>query len=121
MSTEHTLGKLQAHHDHGWLVISDHSEDVYLKVAKGLGSSSDKALARRMVACWNLLLPFEIEEIESGIDLAELKNQRDELLEALKKIANIEENLDGADWGSIDEAWVAVHTAISKVEGGKSK
>ena len=30
------------------------------------------ANARRLVACWNLLLPFTTEEIEAGIDLEKL-------------------------------------------------
>lgn len=42
--------------------------------------------ARRLVACWNLLLPFKTEDIEVGIDLVELVKKRDELANAAEAL-----------------------------------
>lgn len=45
--------------------------------------------------------------------------QRDELLEALKKIASIEDQMYGNDWEEIEEARVIARAAIAKAEEKK--
>lgn len=80
----HTPGRLKAHHDHGWLAISDDQDDLYIKVAKGMGSSVDKANARRLVACWNACEGFTTEHLEN-IDML------GDTLESRFKLRNQEE------------------------------
>ena len=67
----HTQGKLATNADriesekeHGW------ANDGWI-IAKCEGPDAF-ANTRRLVACWNLLLPFTTEEIEAGIDLEKL-------------------------------------------------
>ena len=44
------------------------------------------ANARRLVACWNLLLPFTTEEIEAGIDLEKLMRENAALKEEVSRL-----------------------------------
>jgi FtsZ-binding cell division protein ZapB len=46
---------------------------------KGLNSDKNHNNARRIVTCWNALLPFTTEQIEAGIDLVKLVQERDAL------------------------------------------
>lgn len=48
--------------------------------------------ARRLVACWNRLLPFTTEEIEAGIDLVNIVVQNKALVEALKEALDVIED-----------------------------
>lgn len=66
------------------------------------GAVSDLEIARRLVACWNALLPFTTEQVEAGVDLAELANQRDVLLAALEADANEMEVAAGVMWSRAD-------------------
>lgn len=69
MSAPHTQGQLQAHHDHGWLVVESNDGELYVRVAKGLALHKLPD-ARRLAACWNRLEPFTTEQIEDfGYDL----------------------------------------------------
>ena len=96
----HTPRRLKVHHDHGWLVISDDTDDLYIKVAKGLGASVDKDNARRLVACWNACDGISTDELETtggaavgwtrtASKLIHATTQRDELLEALGGLLNM--------------------------------
>lgn len=81
--------------------IQDREGGVGRCVATKYGDSSI-ANARRIVACVNMLAAFSTEEIEAGIDLAELKRQRDQLLAALKNALSALENyvaLEEREWG----------------------
>ena len=51
----HTYAPMTMHHDHGWLVVSDANEDVYIKIAKGLGTKKEQALARMITVAPDLL------------------------------------------------------------------
>ena len=51
----HTYAPMEMHHDHGWLVVSDANEDVYIKIAKGLGTEKEQALARMIAIAPDLL------------------------------------------------------------------
>jgi hypothetical protein len=48
-----------------------------------------------------------------------LEAQRDELLEALRKIAAIEDSQDGGDWEEIEQARSMQNAAIKAAEGEK--
>lgn len=87
-----------------------------------LSLEQQKANARRIVACVNLLSPFTTEQIENGIDLVALLQQRDELLAALKlalashgKLLVSDPPQDAWKYNRVDEIG---RTAIAKVEGG---
>ncbi len=76
----HTEGKLKAD---GALIKNQNGE----MVAATEGSQSNhEANARRLVACWNALLPFTTEQVENGIDLVKLMQERDELLATLRDL-----------------------------------
>jgi len=64
-------------------------------------NAEQRANARRLVACWNALLPFTTEEIEAGIDLTKEFAQHKELLEVLKEL------VDGPGVPDIPEAILA--------------
>lgn len=56
---KHTHAPMAMHHDHGWLVVSDASDGVYIKIAKGLGTEKEQSLARLIAAAPDLLDALE--------------------------------------------------------------
>lgn len=84
MSAQHTQGRLVVHP-----AGSEHSlrlDDEYIGGLVTGRPGADRA--RRLAACWNLLLPFTTEQIEAfQCDVLELAAQRDALLAALQKLA----------------------------------
>ena len=128
----HTPRRLKVHHDHGWLVISDDTDDLYIKVAKGLGASVDKDNARRLVACWNAcegIDTYALELMTGDLSISNqitaiasrkpkgkktaYRTQRDELLAALKAMLT-HMGMDEDEWNkpTFDQA----RAAIAKVE-----
>ena len=59
MSEAHAHAPMAMHHDHGWLVVSDASDGVYIKIAKGLGTEKEQSLARLIAAAPDLLEALE--------------------------------------------------------------
>ena len=115
MKTQQTIGRLQVHHDHGWLVIESDCGELYIKVEKGSGALKSMPHARRMVACWNACegVPTELLE-ECPASFTELRGQRDELLTLLKQVvSSIDSHVDGA---LIDSQLLADRAAIAKTE-----
>lgn len=85
---------MSAQHTQGRLVALPAGREYSLKVdgeyIGGLliGGKESAAMAYRLVACWNLLVPFTTEQIEAfECDVLELAAQRDALLAALQKLA----------------------------------
>ena len=64
---KHTHAPMTMHHDHGWLVVSDASDDVCIKIAKGFGTGKEQSLASLIAAAPDLLdaLQSIIEDIDS--------------------------------------------------------
>lgn len=56
---------------------------------------------------------------ETGLTPRQLVEQRDALIESMKKIVAIEDNLYGADWEEIFEAREIASAALSLVKGGE--
>ena len=81
----HTKGKLEA--NEGRIDSIDPETNEFV-VANCYGKDYQEN-ARRLVACWNRLLPFPTEQIEEGIDLIELVKERDELVRALRGITDL--------------------------------
>jgi len=89
----HTEGKLQlVTRNVGIADTGDYDGVCEAKSASGKiifqiwgGDDIDEANARRLVACWNALLPFTTEQIENGIDLTKLMQERDELVKAAEE------------------------------------
>lgn len=90
----HTKGKLhyQDESDAYTHIIRDENGRYIASAPQGFGGTNE-ADARRLVACWNALLPCSTEMIERyhalGIDnayteIAKLKRERDEALAALR-------------------------------------
>jgi hypothetical protein len=63
---------------------------------------------------------FNWRDREVVAELRRLVAQRDALLEALNKIAAIENQMFGPDWEEIDEAREIARAAIAAVEGEKT-
>lgn len=64
---------------------------------------------------------IELEQARARDNIAfkQLRAQRDALLEALKKVAAIEDKMFGSDWEEIEEAREIARAAIKAVEEGK--
>jgi hypothetical protein len=62
----HTKGKLTEIHGPDGTSLNDEFRETF-----------SEADARRLVACWNRLLPFSTEQIEAGIDLVKLVQNHD--------------------------------------------
>lgn len=123
MSAQQIQGRLQAHHDHGWLVIESDCGGLYIKVEKGTAASKSMPPARRLVACWNACDGIPTEALEAAPRLdgawAELAAQRDELLAALEKIAGFTLSQFMGPHDTALECCVTVAcAAIAKVKGG---
>jgi hypothetical protein len=67
----------------------------------GVATNRD-ANARRLAACWNLLIPFKTEEIEGGIDLVKLMQERDALKAEVERLRKDAERLDVLERGGIE-------------------
>ena len=66
-----TIGKLSVYHDHGWLVIGDEREDVYLPVSKGTGVA--KAPMAQVISTAVNAAPALLSDLDA------LRRERDEL------------------------------------------
>lgn len=101
-----------------------------LMIEVGGWSPAGEANARRLKACWDLLTDVPTKEIEAaanygsswgktGLELAAVTAQRDELLEALKCLLSLD---DDHQRGACDQDVCAevqrARAAIAKVEGG---
>ena len=93
MSEAHAHAPMAMHHDHGWLVVSDASDGVYIKIAKGLGTEKEQSLARLIAAAPDLLDALEgiIGYFDSGnsvsVSQATIKASSDEIKAARAAIA----------------------------------
>lgn len=88
------------------------------------GNNNSESNARRIVACVNACAGIPTELIEQGgfaaVPVAthrEVKQQRDDLLAALKEIASMENRYDSGDWDEIEDARNIAKAAIAKAEG----
>lgn len=111
MSAQHTQGRLVVHPTLGEYVLKVGGEYI-----GGLmtGTPEDAARARRLGACWNLLLPFTTEQIEAfQADVLELAAQRDALLAALQRALPLIEDYDGKNSPEAQ----AARSAIANVTG----
>ncbi|WP_324042696.1 hypothetical protein [Aeromonas caviae] len=85
---------MSKHTPEPWKVQHPHAGQRGWEIAdsSGLNQVSQdvtEANARRIVACVNRLAPFTTEQIENGINLVELVQQRDELLAALEEAKSV--------------------------------
>lgn len=55
MSTKYTPAPWRVHHSHGWLVVEDDNEEMFVQVKKGIGSEKDRANAYLIAAAPELL------------------------------------------------------------------
>ena len=140
MSAQHTQGKLKVVSTYAIPEIRD-QEDHFV-FAAGSASPQSFVNARRLAACWNACegLPTEKLEISPIFDvameakryLASVEKQRDELLEALREMAERiedhpayealteeEEDLTGGDTAELSYLARVGRTAIAKAEGGE--
>ena len=70
---KHTHAPMTMHHDHGWLVVSDASDGVYIKIAKGLGTEKEQSLARLIAAAPDLLEALQgMIEVVSNTEYGEI-------------------------------------------------
>lgn len=134
MSEQHTPGLLRLEcGDSGSVAFNEDGTAVFADCPHGgIGKIQGQKNIRRAVACWNLLADVPTKEIEAaanygsswgktGIELAAVTAQRDELLEALKDALK-----EGIGWfdescgGDADDLpWVIkARAVIAKVEGG---
>ena len=73
MSEAHAHAPMAMHHDHGWLVVSDASDGVYIKIAKGLGTEKEQSLARLIAAAPDLLEALQgMIEVVSNTEYGEI-------------------------------------------------
>ncbi|WP_101048889.1 hypothetical protein [Macromonas nakdongensis] len=124
MSTQHTPGRLVAEEldqdaDYTFVIRQIDGDPYPLPVA----DCNRPADARRLVACWNACEMVSTEDLEAltrpadvswACTIDRLVRERDELLEALKRIV---------DWDDVGLALTQDHVvqaraAIAKVEGG---
>lgn len=126
MSSEHTRGLLEygeCSDSEQWIAQIGSVEQIAYTVPFEPGVA--RANARRLAACWNLLLPFTTEQIENfQCDVLELSAQRDELLMALKachlELHYCSQQLVGSGWTegeTVRKALDAGRAAIAKAEG----
>ena len=62
---------------------------------------------------------LQMTKATHALKIASVEAQRDVLLEALRKIAAIENKMVGSDWEEIEEARDTARAAIAAVEEGK--
>jgi len=134
MSAQQIQGRLQAHHDHGWLVIESDCGGLYIKVEKGSAASKSMPAARRLVACWNACEGISTESLERGplskaFELEQDRadsagRQRDELLAALNQVRGevqyMASGMTHSTWRTkqAQDAMANIDAAIAKVKGG---
>ena len=121
--SKHTHGRLKVQHPfdgpRGWEVAFDPGLEQVCK-------NVTKKNARRLVACWNACEGVSTELLEKApLDtvLKETVAQRDELLDALLKVAKTldehERGVSGDQFTYEYKEWAsAVRAAIAKAEGG---
>ena len=108
MSAQHTPGRIRYDYEPGYCGELIASNGITIATFTDEPSEAD---ARRLVACWNLLAPFTTEQIEAfQADVLALAAQRDELLAALKRIA------DPRNTHFAGDAQVVARAAVAKVE-----
>ena len=106
MSEAHAHAPMAMHHDHGWLVVSDASDGVYIKIAKGLGTGKEQSLARLIAAAPDLLeaLVWMVENDDT--------NEGDTPIN----------RFGGASWNDVNAHWIKglnkARAAIAKATGG---
>lgn len=118
MSAKHTPGRLYIRTNRhpntdgtpwGWVDLYEpgsmrQASPEGIQVTWSRGQKSE-ANARRLVACWNLLLPFTTEQIETfQCDVLELAAQRDELLAALRMVMACAGDISAAPDGLLEMA-----------------
>ena len=132
MSAQHTWGRVKVQHPHA----GERGYEVAFEPGlEQLCQDITEANARRLVACWNLLLPFTTEQIETfQCDVLELAAQRDELLAALRMVMACAGDISAAPDGLLEmalddgdeetrrqaNAFLVARAAIAKVEGEKT-
>lgn len=79
MSTKHTHGPWQAHHDHGWLVVESNNGDMYIKVEKGSAAQKHMADALLIAAAPDLL-----QALQSMVDYYGTASANVEALESAR-------------------------------------
>lgn len=140
MSEQHTQGRLMAQvESYAIADTGDYDANFNIRAEGNLellatvcGCDDDEANARRLVACWNACDGISTEALErlGTIDRARVEldvirvqaiTQRDELLEALGKIADgdLGEIRFHANYAAMIERTQSIASeAIAKVEGG---
>lgn len=126
----HTQGKLSISDIGVGFEIQDEEESVIFQaqqVPKDRGHNRRIANARRLVACWNACDGIGTEELEAG-SIQKLREQRDELLAALKAIRNASSHVlnggferEATEWADalfecLDQATEQASATIAKVE-----
>lgn len=123
MSAKHTPGLLHVDPKRSLRIATDQDESLASTGTSDVLRDSWEANARRLVACWNACEMVSTEDLEAltrpgdvswAGTIDRLVRERDELLEALKRIV---------DWDDVGLALTQDHVvqaraAIAKVEGG---
>lgn len=123
MSAKHTPGLLHVDPKRSLRIATDQDESLASTGTSDVLRDSWEANARRLVACWNACEMVSTEDLEALTrpgdvswtgTIDRLVRERDELLEALKRIV---------DWDDVGLALTQDHVvqaraAIAKVEGG---
>lgn len=126
MSAQHTPGGMIAV---GPWVENIRDDKPDLVTSEGIGGDTDKeqcANARRIAACWNAFDGMKTDIIEvvasmGGINpgvLFDVKQQRDELLEALRRIEGADLSMYTSRSGMLEDCQNIARAAIAKMEGG---
>ena len=97
------LGRWQAYHDHGWLVVASDNEDIYIKIEKGSAAKKHLAAAKYIAAA-NPAAIIELLAINA------------EPVEALKNLLKVHEGEGGTKYHAGDIA----RAALAKAEEVKS-
>ena len=87
MSEAHAHAPMAMHHDHGWLVVSDASDGVYIKIAKGLGTEKEQSLARLIASAPDLLAALKSIAIAMEDEVLVHDDQREAMRAATAAIA----------------------------------
>lgn len=123
MSDQHTQGELctAANYPHGKTSICTHTGTGWVEI----GTAKTEADARRLVACWNACdgLPIDLLEEVSVMKIdARIRQERDDLLKALKHINSAacyaSEVATETREAMLLHIGQTARAAIAKVEGG---
>ena len=109
-----TIGKLSVYHDHGWLVIGDEREDVYLPVSKGTGvakapmaqvistavNAAPALLAERdkLAAECERLRAEQIKSERRAIEFGDIVHKHVVVMRAAVVAGELESPADGLQW-----------------------